>query len=165
MTEVSTGIYGLDNLKYGGYFLHEKTAPNGFIKDEGYYYFKITNDGETVTVENKAGVGFANKPAKGELEITKRDVANGSLLPNAGFRIKDADGNIVVEGRTDENGIAKFTLRVGKYTYEELPVPDNPKTGENDHRLLTALFIASAGTIAGTVTIACLKKRKDEDEE
>ena len=198
MTEVSTGIYGLDNLKYGGYFLHEKTAPNGFIKDEGYYYFKITNDGETVTVENKAGVGFANKPAKGELEITKRDVANGSLLPNAGFRIKDADGNIVVEGRTDENGIAKFTLRVGKYTYEEFdapegylidttphefeitengqivkaemtdkkePVPDNPKTGEDDHRLLTALFIASAGTIAGTVTIACLRKRKDEDEE
>ena len=151
-----------------------------------------------MTVENKAGVGFANKPAKGELEITKRDVANGSLLPNAGFRIKDAEGNIVVEGRTDENGIAIFTLRVGKYTYEEFdapkgylidttphefeitengqivkaqmtdkkePVPDNPKTGENDHRLLTALFIASAGTIAGTVTIACLKKRKDEDEE
>ena len=117
------------------------------------------------------------------MEITKRDVADGTLLPNAGFRIKDADGNIVVEGRTDENGIAKFTLRVGKYTYEEFdapegylivkaemtdkkePVPDNPKTGEDDHRLLTALFIASAGTIAGTVTIACLRKRKDEDEE
>ena len=198
MTEVSTGIYSLDNLKYGGYFLHEKTAPSGFVKDDGYYFFKITEDGETVTVENKAGVGFANKPAKGELEITKRDVADGTLLPNAGFRIKDADGNIVVEGRTDENGIARFTLRVGKYTYEEFdapegylidttphefeitengqivkaemtdkkePVPDNPKTGENDHRLLTALFIASAGTIAGTVTIACLKKRKDEDEE
>lgn len=198
MTEVSTGIYSLDNLKYGGYFLHEKTAPSGFVKDDGYYFFRITEDGETVTVENKAGVGFANKPAKGELEITKRDVADGTLLPNAGFRIKDADGNIVVEGRTNENGIAKFTLRVGKYTYEEFdapegylidttahefeitengqivkaemtdkkePVPDNPKTGEDDHRLLTALFIASAGTIAGTVTIACLKKRKDEDEE
>ena len=50
-------------------------------------------------------------------------------------------------------------------TDKKEPVPDNPKTGENDHRLLTALFIASAGTIAGTVTIACLKKRKDEDEE
>jgi uncharacterized surface anchored protein len=198
MKETETGVYVLNDLKYGGYFLHEKTAPNGFVKDDGYYFFRITEDGETVTVENKAGIGFANKPAKGELEITKRDVADGTLLPNAGFRIKDADGNIVVEGRTDENGIAKFTLRVGKYTYEEFdapegylidttphefeitengqivkaemtdkkePVPDNPKTGEDDHRLLTALFIASAGTIAGTVTIACLRKRKDEDEE
>ena len=50
-------------------------------------------------------------------------------------------------------------------TDKKEPVPDNPKTGEDDNRLLTALFIASAGTIAGTVTIACLKKRKDEDEE
>ena len=198
MKETETGVYVLNDLKYGGYFLHEKTAPSGFVKDDGYYFFKITEDGETVTVENNAGVGFANKPAQGALELTKRDVADGTLLPNAGFRIKDADGNIVVEGRTDENGIAKFTLRVGKYTYEEFdapegylidttphefeitengqivkaemtdkkePVPDNPKTGEDDNRLLTALFIASAGTIAGTVTIACLKKRKDEDEE
>ena len=124
MKETETGVYVLNDLKFGGYFLHEKTAPSGFVKDDGYYFFRITEDGVTVTVENKAGVGFANKPAKGELEITKRDVADGTLLPNAGFRIKDADGNIVVEGRTDENGIAKFTLRVGKYTYEEFDAPE-----------------------------------------
>lgn len=65
-----------------------------------------------------------NKPIISELEITKVDIADGKLLPNAGFRIKDADGNTVVEGRTDENGIAKFTLRYGKYTYEEFDAPE-----------------------------------------
>ena len=54
-----------------------------------------------------------NKPITGELELTKKDISDGKLLPNAGFRIKDADGNVVTEGYTDENGIARFTLRNG----------------------------------------------------
>ena len=65
-----------------------------------------------------------NKPITGELELTKKDISDGKLLPNAGFRIKDADGNVVTEGYTDENGIARFTLRYGKYTYEEFTAPD-----------------------------------------
>lgn len=65
-----------------------------------------------------------NKPITGELELTKKDISDGKLLPNAGFRIKDAEGNIVAEGYTDENGIARFTLRYGKYTYEEFAAPD-----------------------------------------
>ena len=65
-----------------------------------------------------------NKPIVGEIEITKTDVATGDPLPNAGFRIKDEAGNIVAEGRTDENGIARFTLRYGKYTYQEFEAPD-----------------------------------------
>ena len=46
-------------------------------------------------------------------------------------------------------------------TDKKEPVPDNPKTGEDDHRLLTALFIASAGTIAGTVTIANILREEN----
>ena len=65
-----------------------------------------------------------NKPITGELELTKKDISDGKLLPGAGFRIKDADGNVVAEGYTDENGIAKFTLRYGKYTYEEFDAPE-----------------------------------------
>ena len=119
MTEGENGVYKMDNLRYNGYFLHEKAAPEGFLKDDGYYYFEIRNDGETITVENKVGVGFTNKPIVGELELTKTDIADGKPLAGVGFRIKDADGNTVIEGYTDENGIAKFTLRYGKYTYSE----------------------------------------------
>lgn len=124
MAEAEPGVYVYDGLRYGAYLLYEKAAPEGFLKDDNYYSFEIRENGKTVIVENKAGVGFMNKPIISELEITKVDIADGKLLPNAGFRIKDADGNTVVEGRTDENGIAKFTLRYGKYTYEEFDAPE-----------------------------------------
>ena len=124
MNEIGNGIYRMDGLPFGGYFLYEKTAPEGFVKDDACYYFEIRNNGEVVSVENGAGVGFTDKPITGKLIITKTDVASGELLPNAGFRIKDADGNVVAEGYTDENGIAEFTLRYGRYTYEEFDAPD-----------------------------------------
>lgn len=124
MTETEAGVYLYEKLRYGGYFLYEKTAPEGFVKDDTYHYFEIRNDGETVTVENEAGVGFGNKPIVGELELTKTDISDGKVLANVGFRIRNEAGEIVAEGYTDENGIAKFTLRYGKYTYEEFAALD-----------------------------------------
>lgn len=124
MTETEAGVYLYEKLRYGGYFLYEKTAPEGFVKDDTYHYFEIRNDGETITVENEAGVGFANKPIVGELELTKTDISDGKVLANVGFRIRNEAGEIVAEGYTDENGIAKFTLRYGKYTYEEFATLD-----------------------------------------
>lgn len=119
MTETGPGIYRLDNLRCGSYFLHEKTAPYGFLRDEGYHLFQINTHGKVVTVENEAGVGFINQPGTGSLWLTKKDLSDGKLLPGVGFRIRNEDGEIVVEGYTDDNGEAKFTLRVGKYTYQE----------------------------------------------
>ncbi len=124
MTETEAGVYLYEKLRYGGYFLYEKTAPEGFVKDDTYHYFEIRNDGETVTVENEAGVGFTNKPIVGELELTKTDISDGKVLANVGFRIRNEAGEIVAEGYTNENGIAKFTLRYGKYTYEEFAALD-----------------------------------------
>ena len=119
LSETELGVYLAEGIRFGGYFLYEETAPVGFVKDDAYHYFEIRNDGETITVENKAGIGFTNKPIVGELELTKTDIADGKPLAGVGFRIKDEDGNTVIEGYTDENGIAKFTLRYGKYTYSE----------------------------------------------
>ena len=120
VTSDTEGEYLCEGLRYNGYFLHEKTAPEGFITDDEYYYFEIRNNGETVIVSNNEdGKTFENEPIIGTLEITKRDIATGNLIPNAGFRIYDVDGNIVAEGYTDENGIATFKLRYGKYKYQE----------------------------------------------
>lgn len=80
LSEVETGVYQLDGLRYNGYFLHEAEAPEGFIADDGYYYFEITADGETVTVENEAGVGFVNEEVP-VVEIPKTsDNAGGAFL-------------------------------------------------------------------------------------
>ena len=39
MTEGDNGAYSMSDLRYNGYFLHEKVAPEGFLRDDGYYYF------------------------------------------------------------------------------------------------------------------------------
>lgn len=133
MDETEDGVYRMDGLRYNGYFLFEKSAPEGFLKDDHYYYFTIENDGETVIVENEAGVGFVNQPITGELEITKKDISDGKLLPDVGFCIKNDKGEIVAEGYTDENGIAKFTLRYGKYTYQEFDPLDGYKPNDTEY--------------------------------
>lgn len=120
LTETDKGVYELSGLRYNGYFLHEKTAPDGFVSDNSYYYFEITENDKTVIVENKDGVGFVNTPIKGSLEITKTDISDGKPLADVGYRIQDLAGNIIAEGITDENGVARFdNLRYGKYTYME----------------------------------------------
>ena len=119
MAEVETGVYRMEGLRYNGYFLYEKTSPEGFLKDDNYHYFEIREDGQVAVIENEAGVGFINQPITGELELTKTDIADGTPLPNVGFRIRNEQGEIVAEGYTDEQGVAKFTLRYGKYTYQE----------------------------------------------
>ncbi|MEE1074520.1 MAG: SpaA isopeptide-forming pilin-related protein [Acutalibacteraceae bacterium] len=128
LTETEKGIYRLENLRYNGYFLYEKSAPEGFIKDDGYYYFEIRNDGEIVNVETEAVKGFINKPIKGELVILKTDKHTGKVIEGVGFRVKDAEGNVVAEDYTNAEGIVKFTLRYGKYTYEEFKTPYDYKT-------------------------------------
>ncbi len=62
LTESKAGFYEMDGLKHNGYFLFESKAPEDFQKDDRYFYFQITADGETVMVENEKGVGFVNEP-------------------------------------------------------------------------------------------------------
>lgn len=62
LAESEAGFYDMDGLKHNGYFLFESKAPDGFQKDDRYFYFQITSDGETVMVENEKGVGFVNEP-------------------------------------------------------------------------------------------------------
>ena len=117
MVEYEPGLYELENLRYGGYFLYEKQAPANYIKDDAYHYFAIVNDGEMVEVENKAGIGFINNHMVGNLKIVKS--SSDGRVEGFSFRIigenydeifkTDANGEIYIEG-----------LRIGKYTVAEV---------------------------------------------
>lgn len=133
MTEVEIGVYRMEDLRYNGFFLYEKISPEGFLKDDTYHYFEIREDGQTVIVENEAGVGFINQPITGELELTKTDITDGTPLPNVGFRIRNEQGDIIAEGYTDEQGIAKFSLRYGKYTYQEFESLDGYEIDDKEY--------------------------------
>lgn len=51
LKEDEVGVYIMNDLRYNGYFIHEKSAPDGYIKDDGYHYFEITEDGMLIELE------------------------------------------------------------------------------------------------------------------
>lgn len=94
LTETSIGVYELSDLLYGGYFVKETKAPEGFYLDGNAYYFEITEDGKTVTVENEAGKGFVNAPQVGSLKIIK--TSSGGKIEGFSFRVTGPNGYVGV---------------------------------------------------------------------
>ena len=194
LSEVSTGVYEMHDLTYGGYFVKEQQAPEGFYLDENAYYFEITEHGKTVTVENEAGKGFVNTPQVGSLKIVK--TSSDGKVEGFSFRVTGSNGYSEVFV-TDENGeIFIENLRIGDYTVSEvsdgasaayvLPADktasvfegavttvemhnelrDTPKTGDdrNPALWLSLLGISAAGAAVLGV-IGFKKKSKKEDAE
>ena len=122
------GSFSFTEVPYGIWQIKEISTVEGYVLSDEIFEVQIDKDGQVIELGN-----IENKPITGELEITKKDISDGKLLPNAGFRIKDEAGNVVAEGYTDENGIARFTLRYGKYTYEEFDAPDGYQIDTTPH--------------------------------
>ena len=193
LTETGIGVYEMSDLLYGGYYVKETKAPEGFYLDENAYYFEIAEDGKTVTVENEAGKGFVNAPQIGSLKIIKTS-SNGKI-EGFSFRVTGPNGYVGVF-TTDKNGeIIIENLRIGEYVVSEvsdgassayvLPADktasvfegavtkvemhnelrDTPKTGDdsNPARWLALLGVSAAG--AATLGVVGFRKRRKEDAE
>ena len=135
MEELGGGEYALTGLCYGGYFAKEAQAPEGFYLDENAYYFAITTDGETVTVENEAGKGFVNAAQVGSLRIVK--TSSDGKLEGFSFRVTGANGYDQVFQTDAEGFILVEGLRIGDYTVSEV------RDGISDGYLLPADKTAS----------------------
>ena len=135
MEELGGGEYALTGLYYGGYFAKETKAPEGFYLDENAYYFAITTDGETVTVENEAGKGFLNTAQVGSLRIVK--TSSDGKLEGFSFRVTGANGYDQVFQTDAEGFILVEGLRIGDYTVSEV------RDGSSDGYLLPADKTAS----------------------
>ncbi|PGG88386.1 adhesin [Bacillus toyonensis] len=114
------GLIKIDNIPFGKYQFIEKTSPAGYVLVKDPIPFSITENGKTIELVAK------NKKIKGSIEITKVDVADGNnKLQGAEFTIYNEQGQEVVKGKTNEQGIAKFEkLPAGKYTYKETFAPE-----------------------------------------
>ena len=118
LTETGIGVYEMADLLYGGYFVKETKAPEGFYLDDNAYYFEITEDGKTVTVENEAGKGFVNAPQVGSLKIIK--TSSDGKVEGFSFRVTGPNGYVGVF-TTDKNGeIIIENLRIGEYVVSEV---------------------------------------------
>lgn len=135
MEELGGGEYALTGLCYGGYFAKEAKAPEGFYLDENAYYFAITEDSETVVVENEAGKGFLNAAQVGSLRIVK--TSSDGKLEGFSFRVTGANGYDQVFQTDAEGFILVEGLRIGDYTVSEV------RDGSSDGYLLPADKTAS----------------------
>lgn len=105
MTELEGGVYQMTELRYGKYFVREKTAPDGFVLDDGVYGVSIEENGKTYTVENKAGVGFINDAQKGSLKIVK--TSSDGKVEGFSFRVTSADGTFNIYDDVREKLVAR----------------------------------------------------------
>lgn len=192
LTETGTGVYEMPDLFYGGYFVKETKAPEGFYLDENAYYFEIVEHGKTVTVENEAGKGFVNAAQVGSLKIIK--TSSDGKVEGFSFRVTGPNGYSEIF-TTDKNGeILIENLRIGEYMISEvsdgasaayiLPadktasvfegavtkvemhneLKDTPKTGDDSNPILwlSLLGISAVGT--ATLGVIGWKKKKTGKE-
>ena len=156
LTETEVGIYLLDGLRYGSYFLHEKESPVNYNGNSEYHYFAITEDGKTVTVETTEGKGFENEIYKGTIQIIKKDAATGEVLSGVEFGLYDLEGNELARGKTDDAGVLVFEqIRYGKYEIREL----TPKEGYQKNETVTQVEITEDGQ---TVTVELTNEKIPE---
>ena len=117
MAELDGGIYQMKELRYGKYFVREKTAPTGFVLDEKVYTVSIEENDKTYVVENEAGKGFVNAAQTGSLKIVK--TSSDGKLEGFSFRVTGMDYDKTF--KTDKNGeIFIEDLRIGEYTVSEV---------------------------------------------
>lgn len=193
LTETSTGVYEMPDLIYGGYFVKETKAPEGFYLDENAYYFEITEHGKTVTVENEAGKGFVNAAQVGSLKIVK--TSSDGKVEGFSFRVTGPNGYSEIF-TTDKNGeILIENLRIGEYVISEvsdgasaayiLPADktasvfegavtkvemhnelrDTPKTGDDSNPVLWLSLLGISAVGALTLGVIGWKKKKTEKED
>lgn len=193
LTETGIGVYEMPDLRYGGYFIKETKAPEGFYLDEHAYYFEITENGKTVTVENEAGKGFVNAAQVGSLKIIK--TSSDSKVEDFSFRVTGPNGYSEIF-TTDKNGeILIENLRIGEYVISEvsdgasaayiLPADktasvfegavtkvemhnelrDTPKTGDDSNPVLWLSLLGISAVGVATLGVIGWKKKKTEKED
>lgn len=193
LTETGIGVYKMADLLYGGYFVKETKAPEGFYLDGNAYYFEIVEDGKIVPVENEAGKGFVNAPQVGSLKIIK--TSSDGKIEGFSFRVAGPNGYAGVF-TTDKNGeIIIDDLRIGEYVVSEvsdvassayvLPADktasvfegavtkvemhnelrDTPKTGDDSNPALWFALLGASTAGAAVLGIVGFRKRRKEGAE
>ena len=143
ITTNNNGLAKTDLLRYGSYYLVEKTAPDGYTHSDEKLVYNITEDGKTYEAV------LSNTRAKGQIKLSKEDSVTGkepqgeATLEGAVYEVRaaenildPADGSVLYTKdtlistlTTDREGNASTNdqLYLGKYNVKEVK-PSNGYT-------------------------------------
>lgn len=115
--EVKTknGKVSIDNLELGKYYIKEISTLKDYVLDETKYSFELTFKDQYTSLIIK-DMTLNNYYKKGKVEITKKDLITGDVIPNTILEIYTDKDELIYTGTTNEEGkIIIDDLKVGKY--------------------------------------------------
>ena len=136
LTTDEKGKAETDKLYLGKYVVKETKAPEGYLLNEKEFEVTLTYKDQTIEIIY-GDVTVPDQPAKGQIEILKKDEETGNLLSGAEFTVTAAEdittpdgtvraekGTVVDTIVTDTTGIARSKeLYLGKYVVKETKQP------------------------------------------
>lgn len=125
-TVIKNNIGLFDNLRYGKYFIKEKSAGVGYYVDNKVYEIDINHDNLNPTIILK------NNVIKSKIKITKfygskEQLDNNNMTPEKDiiFEIYDSNNKMIDTCLTNEDGIVEFVLSYGKYKVKQINTTEN----------------------------------------
>ena len=120
-TSVTTGTDGsatLSALPAGVYVVREESVPEPYI---------VSNTEQTVALRpGKTSEAIFVDYEKPDLEIIKKNIANGEPIEGVTYRIEQIDGSFSTSATTDNHGrIFLASIPVGSYKVTEINVPSH----------------------------------------
>lgn len=124
------GIFEVNNLPLGTYFIKEVEAPDCYVKNEINYEVSLLEHQKTEVIVIK------NELKKGKLIIKKVDADYRNPLSNTEFIILK-DEKIVYKGKTNEEGILEIdNLILGSYIIKEVKASDGYIINEEEINII-----------------------------
>ena len=122
--EVKDGIFKLDNLPLGKYYIIETNTIGGHVKDDVKHFFEL-NYIDQYTDIIKTNLVVKNYLPKGKLEFSKVDSETSLGLSDTKIEIYTRDDRLIYSGVTDSDGkIILDNLPLGKYYIIETMAKD-----------------------------------------
>ncbi len=152
ITSVTTGSsHVYVTLAPGTYYVKEKTAPGGYVKNTDVYSVKVTTGG---TVNLTA----YDDPWSGTVKVTEKDsTSSTTYVPGAVYALYSNAGctNLLAQATTGSNGAATFnyTIRYGvTYYVKEISSPDGYKLDTSVYTVSSTALTSNGATVNINVT-------------
>lgn len=115
MTTDEKGYAISKELPLGKYYVVEVETQDDYVLDKTEYHIELKEKNNKTEIVYDS-LELTNILKKGTLEFTKKDLANGDVIPNTIIEVYTIDDELIFNGKTDENGkVIIDNLKVGKY--------------------------------------------------